>query len=213
MYKIYINEKPLILVDSISVQDGWHSQKKTLVVQYLNKTKQILQYIDMLSKSPKVDKVILHHSDKKSLKKDFLSLVNVIEAGGGLVFNEKGQLLVIFRRGSWDLPKGKIEKNEHKRLGAMREVMEETGVDNVHIESKAGKTYHIFKHKGSRALKLTHWYKMSTNYNEKLSPQAEEDIEKAEWVDPKKFLKEYDPMYNNIKDIVEKFLVKEKTKK
>ena len=202
MYKIYINEKPLILVDSISVQDGWHSQKKTLVVQYLNKTKQILQYIDMLSKSSKVDKVILHHVDKKALKKDFLSLVTVIEAGGGLVFNDKGQLLVIFRRGSWDLPKGKIEKNEHKRLGAMREVMEETGVGNVQIESKTGKTYHLFKHKGKRALKLTHWYKMSTNHDDKLVPQIEEDIEQVEWVDPKKFLKEYSPMYNNISDIV-----------
>lgn len=209
MYKIYVNEKPLILVDSISVQDGWHSQKRTIVVRYLNKTKQILQYIDMLNKTKKVDKVILHHNNKKQLKKDFLSLMNVVEAGGGLVFNKKDQLLIIFRRGSWDLPKGKFEKNETKRLGALREVMEETGVDNVQIDEKVGKTYHLFNQKGKRSLKLTYWYSMSTDFSDKLVPQLEEDIIKAEWVDPKKFLKTYDPIYNNIIDIVGKYLDKQ----
>lgn len=209
MYKIYINEKPLILAETISVRDSWHSEKKTLVVQYLKKSKQILQYIDMLSKSNKIDKVIIHHIDKKLLKNDFLNLTNIVVAGGGLVFNDKKELLVIFRRGSWDLPKGKIEKNEHKRLGALREVMEETGVDNVLIDKKVGKTYHIFNHKGNkRSLKLTYWYAMFTSFDKALTPQAEEDIEKAEWVKPEKFLKEYKPMYKNINDIVVKYLAK-----
>jgi len=209
MYKIYINEKPLILADSISVKDSWYTQKRTIVVQYLGKTKQILQYMDMLSKSKKVDKVILHHTDKKALRSDFLSLVNIVEAGGGLVFNEKNQLLAIFRRGNWDLPKGKIEKNEHKRLGALREVMEETGVENVQIVKKVGKTYHIFSNKTSkRSLKLTHWYEMTTRHKGKLIPQLEEDIEKAEWVDPKKFVKNYSPMFNNISDIVDTYFKK-----
>ena len=208
MYKIYINERPLILVDTISVQDGWQSQKRTLVVRYLNKTKQILQYIDMLSKTKKIDQVILHHNDKKVLKKDFLSLMNVVEAGGGLVFNDKKEILVIFRRGSWDLPKGKLEKNEGKRLGALREVMEETGVDNVQISKKVGKTYHLFNQKGKRSLKLTYWYSMTTSFEDNLIPQAEEDIEKAEWVEPKKFLKNYKPIYKNISDIVNKYLQK-----
>jgi len=209
MYKIYINEKPLILADSISVRDSWYTQKRTIVVQYLNKTKQILQYMDMLSKSKKIDTVILHHADKKALRADFLSLVNIVEAGGGLVFNDKKQLLAIFRRGNWDLPKGKIEKKEHKRLGALREVMEETGVENVQIVKKVGKTYHIFSNKTSkRSLKLTHWYEMSTRHKGKLIPQLEEDIEKAEWVDPKKFVKNYSPMFNNISDIVETYFKK-----
>ena len=210
MYKIYINEKPLILTDSISVRDSWQSDNRTLVVQYLNKTKQILQYVDMLSKTKKIDKVIMHHLDKKILKKDFLQLMNVVVAGGGLVFNQKNELLAIYRRGSWDLPKGKIEKDEHKRLGALREVMEETGVDNVMINNKVGKTYHVFSHKGNkRSLKLTYWYSMTTDFSGTLIPQLEEDIEKAEWVSPKKFLKEYKPMYNNISDIVEKYLEKQ----
>ena len=204
MYKIYINEKPLILTDSISVLDSWYTEKKTIVVQYLNKTKQLLQYVDMLSKSNKVDRVIIHHPKKKVLRDDFFSLVNIVVAGGGLVFNEDKKLLAIFRRGNWDLPKGKIEKDEGKRLGAMREVMEETGVENVSIVKKIGKTYHLFNNKKSkRALKLTHWYEMKTSHSSKLIPQLEEDIEKAEWVDPNKFIKNYSPMFNNISDIID----------
>lgn len=209
MYKIYINEKPLILTDSISVLDSWYTEKKTIVVQYLNKTKQLLQYVDMLSKSDKIERVIIHHSKVKVLKDDFFSLVNIVVAGGGLVFNEDKKLLAIFRRGNWDLPKGKIEKYEGKRLGAMREVMEETGVENVSIVQKIGKTYHLFSNKKSRrSLKLTHWYEMTTHHNSKLIPQLEEDIEKAEWVDPKKFIKNYTPMFNNISDIVESYFQK-----
>ena len=203
MYKIYINEKPLILADSISVRDSWYTEKRTIVVQYLKKTKQILQYMDMLSKSKKIDKVIIHHVDKKQLREDFFSLVNIVEAGGGLVFNDNKELLVIFRRGAWDLPKGKIEKKEHRRLGAMREVMEETGISNAKITKKVGKTYHLFNHKGNkRSLKLTHWYEMTTNHLGALVPQLEEDIVKAEWVNPKKFLKNYDPTFKNITDII-----------
>ena len=209
MYKIYINEKPLILADSISVLDSWYSDNRTIVVQYLQKSKQILQYMDMLSKSKKIDKVIIHHTDKKQLRKDFFGLVNIVEAGGGLVFNDKEELLVIFRRGCWDLPKGKIEKKEHRRLGAMREVMEETGVANAKIINKVGKTYHLFSNKVSkRSLKLTHWYEMTTKHQGKLIPQLEEDIVKAEWVDPKKFLKNYDPTFKNITDIVEVYFSK-----
>ena len=212
MYKIYINEKPLILTESISVKDSWYTEKKTIVVQYLKKTKQILQYMDMLSKSKRIDKVIIHHTDKKKLKSDFLSLVNIVEAGGGLVFNDKNQLLVIFRRGKWDLPKGKIEKKEQKRLGALREVMEETGVDNAQITNKVGKTYHLFSNKASkRSLKLTHWYQMTTRHEGALIPQLEEDIVKAEWVDPKKFLKNYSPTFKNITDIIGVYFEKNKS--
>ena len=115
-------------------------------------------------------------------------------------------MLVIFRRGNWDLPKGKIERNETKRAAAMREVMEETGINQVRIESKLIKTYHLFRNKSNkRALKLSYWYVMSTEDTE-LIPQLEEDIEKAEWVDPAIFLKSHAPIYCNIVDVVENYL-------
>lgn len=207
MFTVYINEKPLILTSTLSIRNSWHSNSKILISPYIGKSKQLLQFMDMLSKNPKCDKVIIHHKNKKFLKSEFLKLVNVIHAGGGLVFNQKNELLVIFRRGNWDLPKGKIEHEEPKRLGAIREVMEETGIDGARIESKLGKTYHLFKNKsGKKSLKVSHWYVMSTKYEDDLVPQIEEDIEKADWVDPKVFLKSHKPMYNNIHDIVSKYL-------
>jgi len=207
MYKIYINEKPLIFVDSMGIQDEWLSDKKTLVTKYMGKTKEFLQYIDLLEKKSKINRVILHANEVKDLKNEFFKVVDVIHAGGGLVFNSENKLLVIFRRGLWDLPKGKIEKGEIKREGALREVMEETGVDGVKIQSKVGKTYHLFRSKHQkRALKLSHWYEMTTSYNGKLVPQLEEDIEKAKWVEPKDFLKNYTPMFINIRNIVTTYL-------
>ncbi len=207
MYKIYINEKPLILVDPIAIQDQWLADTKTLVTKYMGKTKEFLQFIDLLEKNSKINRVILHSNDLKKLRDEFFKVVDVIHAGGGLVFNKEKELLTIFRRGSWDLPKGKIEKGEKKREGALREVMEETGVDELTITTKVGKTYHLFRSKQQkRALKLSHWYEMKTEYTGKLIPQLEEDIEKAKWVDPKDFLKNYNPMYINIRNIVESYL-------
>ena len=51
-----------------------------------------------------------------------------IVAAGGIVKNEEGKTLIIFRRGFWDLPKGKVEKGEKIINAAQREVEEETGV-------------------------------------------------------------------------------------
>lgn len=207
MYKIYINEKPLILVDPLGIQDQWIADRNTLVTKYMGKTKEFLQFIDLLEKKSKINRVILYAEEVKNLRDEFYQVVDVIHAGGGLVFNKDKKLLAIFRRGSWDLPKGKIEKGEKKREGALREVMEETGVDEVNIINKVGKTYHLFRSKHQkRALKLSHWYEMSTNFSGKLVPQLEEDIEKAKWVDPKDFLANYKPMYINIRNIVESYL-------
>ena len=57
----------------------------------------------------------------------------LIEAAGGLVYNAKDQLLMIFRNGKWDLPKGKLEVGENIEQCAMREVEEECGISGLTI--------------------------------------------------------------------------------
>ena len=57
----------------------------------------------------------------------------IIKAGGGLVKNEKGEVLFMFRKGKWDLPKGKLDPGETMDACAVREVMEETGVSGLSI--------------------------------------------------------------------------------
>ena len=60
-----------------------------------------------------------------------------VEAAGGYVVRRtpKGNLkvLTIFRRGLWDLPKGKLDPGESPEKGAVREVSEEVGIKKKSI--------------------------------------------------------------------------------
>ena len=107
-----------------------------------------------------------------------------IIAGGGVVVNEKNQVLFIYRRKKWDLPKGKLDPGEDIKACAIREVMEETGIRNLTIGNLIIVTTHSYEENGMNMQKETHWFEMkaSTVDNSTLTPQLEEDIEKIEWV-------------------------------
>jgi len=105
-----------------------------------------------------------------------------IIAAGGIVKNEEGKTLIIFRRGFWDLPKGKVEKGEKIINAAQREVEEETGVKVESLSEEAVITYHCYRLKGKDCIKETHWYHMTARPGQAhLEPQTEEDIEQAIW--------------------------------
>jgi 8-oxo-dGTP pyrophosphatase MutT (NUDIX family) len=105
-----------------------------------------------------------------------------IWAGGGIVKNEVGELLFMYRRGKWDLPKGKWDDGETLAACALREVREETGLREVSIVSELGNTYHIYTERGKKILKFSRWYAMEATENQLLVPQAEEDILELKWV-------------------------------
>ena len=201
MYKININDSTLYLISSddlINVNKKEHD----MVVPYKGKTKILLSYIDMLEKTKSIKSVVIHFDDLKRLKTDFESLFVIIKASGGVVEEENGNILMIFRRGHWDLPKGKIEAGEKKKAAAIREVIEETGVSEVSIASKILTTRHTYRLKSKRrVIKKTYWYAMRAR-NQKLIPQIVEDIEKAKWVNPSKFITGDLPIYSNIIDVL-----------
>jgi len=206
MYKIYINENTLTLTDSQSVKDG-KVAKEALIAPYTGKTKMLLSYIDMLEKTNRFDKVVLHATNVKRLLKDFESLYKAVKASGGVVNDGSDNILFIFRRGHWDLPKGKIEKGEKKKLAAIREVEEETGISQVSLEKKVKTTRHTYKHNGKRTLKKTYWYAMKAP-NQPLIPQTEEDILNAEWVQLKDVADLSGPIFRNILDVVNGYIEK-----
>lgn len=115
---------------------------------------------------------------------DFVSNYLLIEAAGGLVYNQHNQLLMIFRNTRWDLPKGKIKKNERPEKAALREIEEECGVRDLIIKNKLIDTYHTYILHEKHILKKTYWYKINTNYNSNLIPQLNEGITKVCWVNP-----------------------------
>lgn len=109
----------------------------------------------------------------------------IIESAGGLVCNHRHHILLIFKRGKWDMAKGRIEQGQSKIEAALREVSEETGLDKkrLTIQGKLVSTWHTTSHGGVKYLKKTHWYLMEYDGDDDdTNPQIEEGIIECRWV-------------------------------
>jgi 8-oxo-dGTP pyrophosphatase MutT (NUDIX family) len=107
-----------------------------------------------------------------------------VPAAGGLIVRMAGsepELVSILRRGVWDLPKGKIDRDETPPAAAVREVKEEIGISDVHIVADLGITVHGYPERGKYRIKTTYWYQMHTSET-RFVPQTEEDIEQVAWI-------------------------------
>ena len=125
-----------------------------------------------------------------------------IVAAGGRVTNDKNEILFIFREKKWDLPKGKVEKNENISQTAIREVKEETGIKDLMIVKPLDKTYHIFKRAKKTYLKETYWFEMKSNHDKKFAPQISEGITRVEWISQEKIQLIMKNTYENIKFLI-----------
>ena len=208
MYVIYINDRPLTLrADSSPAAYGDTSPDTHLIARYTGKRKSLLNYADTLEKgSPKVTSIELIGPDLEALWKDFRSHYRWIEAAGGVVTNrDNGRQLFIFRRGFWDLPKGKLDEGEDAPAAAVREVEEETGLADIELGAALPTTYHTYRGKKNRILKPTYWYRMTSAQRE-LVPQTTEDIERAEWRDVAEVLQSGEPLYGNLRDLLHRYV-------
>lgn len=190
MYKVFVNELPLILTNKLS---------ETANVEYfLLNEKAIQEAIDALRKN-KLEKAYIYHPNHEEILKKFTKKIPLVVAAGGVVTNKKGKVLFIYRNDKWDLPKGKLDKGETIEECAIREVEEETGVKKLKIENFLQTTYHVFKRNGVYKLKEVHWFAMKTSYDGKLIGQKNEGIEKVKWKGPKKIKMALENSYANIK--------------
>lgn len=144
---------------------------------------------------------VFFHKDLEELKTDFFKKFTLVKAAGGFVQNENKEVLMMFRRGKWDLPKGKLDNKESPEQGAVRETEEETGLTNIKLVSPLITTYHTY-HEGTKfILKETSWFTMKVAGEQNPVPQAEEQITKLEWVkknDLKKYLDNSFPSVNDV---------------
>ncbi len=191
MYKVFVNDTPIILSTRKDIGNIYFSipiAEANIVQIIKNIKKGTLKYVN------------LYDLKRDRLIELFKRQIKPIEAGGGIVKNQNGEMLFIFRKGKWDLPKGKLEKGERIEEAALREVEEETGVQSLKITDKTPHiTYHVMKKKGEYRLKVTHWFQMETNDKQELTPQKEEDITKAEWKSPQAYDQVLKNSYGNIK--------------
>ncbi|APY09959.1 NUDIX hydrolase [Seonamhaeicola sp. S2-3] len=193
MHKIFVGDKPIILTTKV--------EQETNFKNYLLDTVNIGKVIKELKNSSLNEVRLIHKNEDKLLSKFLKKLPNVI-AGGGKVYNQKGEVLFIYRNDKWDLPKGKAEKKETIEETSIREVEEETGVEGLKITKPLKTTYHIFKRNGRHKIKITYWFEMKTNFNGKLYPQEKEGITKVEWLNKKQALKALKNSYANIRELV-----------
>lgn len=132
----------------------------------------------------------------------FCSRYRLVDAAGGLVRSSSGEYLMIFRNGRWDLPKGKREEGESVEQTAVREVMEECGVDRLALQSLLTVTYHTYTLNGVDILKRTYWYAMSyAGSGRALQPQTEEGIEAAVFLPAEKVAGCLQCSYSSIKEV------------
>jgi len=194
MYKVFVNDKPLFLTNQVV--------KETDFQLFLLETVDIEQLIVKMFNN-KIKKAYLYYPDEKEILKKVKEKIPVKKAGGGLVYNDLGQVLFIYRNGKWDLPKGGIEKGEEIEATAMREVEEETGVNKLTVTKKLQKTYHVFKRNGKYKLKITHWFEMQSDFEGTPQGQLEEGIEKVAWLNPEQIKEALKNSYENIKLLFE----------
>lgn len=135
-------------------------------------------------------------------------MLTPIIAAGGIVVNPNEEILWIFRRGFWDLPKGKLDPGETIEACALREVIEETGIQDLVLGALVLTTKHQYHdaYLNTEVEKTTYWYKMSTSSIQKGIPQTEEDIEAIEWVKKEALQPYLDTTYDTIKLVMKAFL-------
>ncbi len=195
MYKVFVNNTPIILSTKKSIE-GY----QTISIKEADFPNIIR---DVLRKEAEREEVKYHlyHKTEDKLIAHLYKKLPVVVAGGGKAYNANMDILFIKRNGKWDLPKGKIEKKEHIETAAIREVEEETGVTGLEITKFLCKTFHVFKRAGEFRLKVTYWFEMKTEFDGVLVPQKNEGITKVRWKNKKKAKKALLNSYANIKKL------------
>lgn len=190
MYKVFVNDIPIILSTNKDIGDNYTS--------FPIKTADLVEIIDKINEG-ELMYVNLYHEKEEKLLKHLLKKLPVVTAAGGMVFNDNKEILFIYRNKRWDLPKGKVEKNETLEESAKREVVEETGIKDLEITGFLRETYHVFKRKNKYKLKVTYWYEMRSSYTGELVPELSEGIKKVKWKNFAKTQKALTKSYANIK--------------
>jgi len=187
MYKVFIKDSLLIIGDE--ARDG--------AIDYLGDA-QIMNLVNARLNGPSEITYVFARNLKEVWNR-FKQNFKIIEAAGGAVLNPERELLMIYRLGKWDLPKGKIELGEPREMAALREVEEETGVPKPEIFSSLPTTYHIYPLHDRLILKRTFWYGMRIDQGfDFLVPQLEEDILDASWCKPQEVIENRKNTYGNI---------------
>ncbi len=199
MYKVYYNERMLQFVCN---GDSFESCDLVLRL-YGNESKEKLSsMINAFEDNIILNKLIFICENIDVTWKTFCSFFLRIDAAGGVVLNPEQLLLMIFRNGKWDLPKGKIEKGEDPEKAAIREIFEECGISRLELLKQLPTSYHTYEFKGEKVLKRTFWYLMKSNDLSIPIPQLEEGITEVKWLNKHQIAEALKNTYSSIENLL-----------
>ncbi|WP_192820684.1 NUDIX hydrolase [Rufibacter sp. LB8] len=216
---VFINDIPLILKKSsekifkhkydlvLGKDDHFTSKDLTGNVLFKDADAALVDRLVRLmevKKLKRLDSLTLVTEKKKKLIEHLKDQFKIIKAAGGLVAKD-GKILLIHRLGVWDLPKGKLNKDEETQLGALREVEEECNI-KVAITGELPNTWHSYAYKGKKILKKTSWYTMQCLDDSLMRPQAEESIEEVRFMTPNEVLEVLPESYASIQFVIRDYL-------
>ena len=178
MHKVYFDRRTIIICrpEEATLSDP------NAVEFHFKQPSDISALVEMFELSSTLEKIYIPSAEPEDCYKKICGEFREVNAAGGLVENRRGDYLLIKRDGLWDLPKGHQEGGEDIKVTALREVQEETGVDDLSLGDLICVTDHCYKRNGIWHLKHTWWYRMYYLKPLDLTPQTEEDITKAAWV-------------------------------
>lgn len=198
MYNIYFDKRVLKIcnISSLPLKDP------NVIVSNAGILSQTEEIAALMESIPKVSSLAIpvHDANIETEFQKICSQFTQINAAGGVVENNNGEVLLIFRNGLWDLPKGKQEDNEEISTTAVREVEEECGVSGLQLGELICITRHTYRMNGEPILKHTYWYKMNCEGGT-LEPQTEENIQEARWVKKEALAQYIANTYPSIKEV------------
>ena len=200
MTHIFFEDRYISIADP---GDEFDKDAYTLIFHFSGK-KELINLIKFFEHSENIPTMLIWHENQKALWKAFRSCFRILKAAGGIVINSKNEYLFIKRRGSWDLPKGKMERYENYEKCAVREVCEECGLKSPVLDQRITTTYHTYRLKGKLILKKTVWFGMHISDAEKTKPQTSEDITEIRWFKKSEWAEVEKNTFASIKELLAK---------
>lgn len=205
--RVYFNDKPLYLSDASDEEIKVISQHENAVSMNDFSEEAVDQMLHEMRR-PSTHAGVFVHYNLEELKQAFWNKFTIVLAGGGLVLNENDEILMIYRRETWDLPKGKLDAGETIEECAVREVKEETGLTDVRLKNKLLVTYHTYRENEETILKESHWYRMKASGDTALIPQTDEQITDIRWASIEEATELAKSSFPSIKEVLQSFLQK-----
>jgi len=198
MYKVFINDHLIRLLSEAPIKE---TRQGLLTVYDASQNEVQILVESLFNETEKLEIDLIYH-DLESAWAEFQASFKIVKAAGGVIWNENGEKLLIYRLNKWDLPKGKMEKGESPKESAIREVEEECDLKDLEIQEELRSTYHMYQMGTATILKVTHWFSMLAKGNLDVKPQTEEGITKVEWVSESELSKVRANTYRSLLELI-----------